>query len=60
MMCKYFVLYCREEQSLVEEEQREETEEATIEDPGKNSLILLMSFVINIIFLNLQNYPRMI
>lgn len=36
MMCKYFVVYCREEQSLVEEEQREELEEPTIEDPGKN------------------------
>lgn len=46
MMYKYFVLYCREEQSLVEKEHREEIEEPTIEDPGKNSLTLLMPFVI--------------
>lgn len=41
MMYKYFVLYCREEQSLVEKEPREEIEEPTIEDPGKKFTLTL-------------------
>lgn len=43
----YFVLSCREDQSLAEGEQKEEIEEPTIEEPGKGHTLLLQFIFIS-------------